>query len=361
MKKIALFLPNFKGGGAEKVSLLLANEFLHQGFAVDLVLSEAEGEFLSELNSAIQVVDLKAPRIRHVLKPLLNYLNTEKPDILLALMWPLTLQAVIAFKLAKLPGRVVVSDHTTFSQSPILKSRLKRWFFRCSLPLIYPLADARLAVSHGVAEDLSTLGRIKLRKIKVIPNPIELKTNIFSKQEACNAWGPTTGKKIVAVGALKSEKDYPCLLEAFALLLQKKEAVLSIIGEGSLKPELEQLTKKLNLTERVCFVGFSKQASAWMASADLLVLSSSCEGFGNVLVESLGVGTAVVSTDCKSGPREILCDGKYGKLVPVGDVDALAQAMFESLNEHHDVDALKLRATEFSVDKIAKQYLEVFR
>lgn len=183
----------------------------------------------------------------------------------------------------------------------------------------------------------------------------------FTKEQNEESWQGFSGKKIVAVGALKWEKDYPTLLKAFALLLKKENAYLSIVGQGTLLSELEAIAEQLGIRKQVNFAGFSTMPSAWMASADLLVLSSSCEGFGNVIVESLDVGTAVVSTDCKSGPREILCDGKYGKLVPVGDVDALAQAMVESLNEQHDMDALKLRAAKFSVDKIAKQYLEVFR
>lgn len=361
MKKIAVFLPDLRGGGAEKVALLLANEFVQQGYAVDVILCIAQGEFLSVLDARINVVDLKSPRLRNAFFPLLRYLKAERPDVLLALMWPLTLLAVTAFKHAKLPGHVVVSDHTTFSQSPLLKKALTRYFFKYSLPLIYPLADARLAVSKGVADNLSSLGNIQRDSITVIHNPVSSDTTRFTEEQSEKAWQGFSGKKIVAVGALKWEKDYPTLLKAFALLLKKEEAYLSIIGQGALLSELKAIAEQLGIRKQVNFAGFSPTPSAWMASADLLVLSSSCEGFGNVIVEALNVETSVVSTDCKSGPREILCDGKYGKLVPVGDVDALAQAMFESLNEHHDVDTLKLRATEFSVDKIAKQYLEVFR
>ncbi|AAZ18523.1 probable Glycosyl transferase, group 1 [Psychrobacter arcticus 273-4] len=361
MKKIAIFLPDLRAGGAEKVALLLSNEFVQKGCAVDVILCTAHGEFLSELDTRINVVDLKSPRLRNAFFPLLRYLKAERPDVLLALMWPLTLLAVTAFKFAKLPGRVVVSDHTTFSQAPLLKKKSTRIFFKLSLPMVYSFANARLAVSEGVANDLATLGNIKRSSITVLHNPVSSDTMRFTKEQNEESWQGFSGKKIVAVGALKWEKDYPTLLKAFALLLKKENAYLSIVGQGTLLSELEAIAEQLGIRKQVNFAGFSTMPSAWMASADLLVLSSSCEGFGNVIVESLDVGTAVVSTDCKSGPREILCDGKYGKLVPVGDVDALAQAMVESLNEQHDMDALKLRAAKFSVDKIAKQYLEVFR
>ena len=361
MKKIAFFLPDLRCGGAEKVALLLANEFIQQGFYVDMVLSKAQGEFLSELNSQIRIVDLKADRIRHVFKPLLKYLKSEKPDVVLASMWPLTLLAVVAFKSAKLSGSIIVSDHTTFSQAPLMQKKSMRWFFKYSLSLVYPFANARVAVSNGVADDLSELGGLKRKSITVISNPVEINKDLCTEDEGYRKWKSHSGKKIIAVGALKKEKDYPSLLKAFSLLLKKEDAYLTILGQGDLLTDLKALAVKLDITERVSFAGFSRKPSAWMASSDLLVLSSNCEGFGNVLIEAMSVGTPVVSTDCQSGPKEILENGKYGILVPVGDVSALSKAMYKSINDKHDRDALKNRAAEFSVDKIAKQYIEAFK
>lgn len=357
MKKIAFFLPDLRCGGAEKVALLLANEFIKQGFNVDMVLSKAQGEFLSELNSQIRIVDLKADRIRYVFKPLLKYFKSEKPDVVLASMWPLTLLAVVAFKSAKLPGSVVVSDHTTFSQAPLMQKRSMRWFFKYSLSLVYPFADEIVAVSDGVADDLCRLGGLKRKSITVIFNPVELNTDLYPEDEGFRHWKNCKGKKIIAVGALKKEKDYPSLLEAFSLLLKKEDAYLTILGQGDLLADLKALAVKLEIAERVNFAGFSRNPSAWMASSDLLVLSSNCEGFGNVLIEAMSVGTPVVSTDCQSGPREILENERYGRLVPVGDIKALANAMYKSLNNQHNINALKSRAADFSVDKIAKQYI----
>ncbi|WP_298807447.1 glycosyltransferase [uncultured Psychrobacter sp.] len=358
-KKIAFLLPNFSTGGAEKVTSILANEFANKGFSIDLVLLDAHGELLTTLDSRINVIDLKSSRIRQGFLPLLQYLKAERPDTLLALMWPLTLLAVLAFKLANLPGRVVVSDRTTYSQSPLLKSRLNRFIFKSSIPLIYPLANARLAVSAGVADDLSNLSRINRDNITVVHNPISQNIPAFSMQQQQTAWQNFHGKKIVAVGSLKWAKNYPLLLQAFAILLQKEQAILTIVGQGELLSELELNAKKLGIEAYVQFVGFSKVPQKWIASADLFVLSSHYEGLPNVIIESLAMGTPIVSTDCKSGPREILCDGKYGKLVPVNDIDAFAQAMLQSLKEEHDIEGLKKRAADFSVDKIAAQYLDI--
>ena len=361
MRKIAFFLPDLRCGGAEKVALLLANEFIKQGFKVDMVLSKAQGEFLLELNSQIRIVDLKADRIRYVFKPLLKYFKSEKPDVVLASMWPLTLLAVVAFKSAKLPGSVIVSDHTTFSQAPLMQKRSMRWFFKYSLSLVYPFANAIVTVTDGVADDLCGLGGLKRKSITVIFNPVELNTDLCPEDEGFRHWKNYKGKKIIAVGALKKEKDYPALLEAFSLLIKKEDAYLTILGQGDLLADLKALAVKLEIAERVNFAGFSRNPSAWMASSDLLVLSSNCEGFGNVLIEAMSVGRPVVSTDCQSGPREILENERYGRLVPVGDIRALANAMYKSLNDQHNINALKSRAADFSVDKIAKQYIEAFK
>lgn len=358
-KKISFLLPNLKAGGAEKVAILLANEFVVQGYQVNIVLLKATGDLLPFLDTRINIVNLNAERIRQGFKPLLKYLKLERPDALVALMWPLTIMATSAFRIARLPGTIVVSDHTTFSKSPLMTSQLKRLFFKLSVPIVYPLAYARLAVSEGVAHDLAKFGLISKNSITIIHNPINLKPQLFDSQQQLKAWKNFQGKKIVAVGSLKWAKNYPLLLEAFSVLLLKQKAKLIIVGQGELYPKLKLQAHQLGIEQHVDFIGFSNTPQAWMASADLLVLSSHYEGLPSVLIESLAVGTPVVSTNCKSGPKEILEDGKYGKLVPVNDINALAKAMYDSLHEEHDIEALKNRAQDFSIEKIANQYLDL--
>lgn len=166
---------------------------------------------------------------------------------------------------------------------------------------------------------------------------------------------------MLAVGSFKTQKNFPLLIRAFAQLPQSLKAKLIILGEGVLRPELEMLIQELGLQERVALPGFALDPSCWYRSADLFVLSSNWEGFGNVIVEALECGMPVVSTDCPSGPAEILANGRYGQLVPVGDATALAAAIQASLLEAHDHEALRRRAQDFAVPKIAEQYLAYFR
>jgi glycosyltransferase involved in cell wall biosynthesis len=173
--------------------------------------------------------------------------------------------------------------------------------------------------------------------------------------ELANVDGPL----ILSVGTFKTVKDYPLLIDAFSRLASHHDATLCILGEGALRVELEQLVVRHGLQGRVLLPGFRMYTAPYYARADLFVTSSKHEGFGNVIVEALEHGVPVVSTDCPSGPREILCDGKFGYLVPVGDAQALATAMSESLASKHDSDALKARAHDFSIDKAVDQYESV--
>ncbi len=152
-------------------------------------------------------------------------------------------------------------------------------------------------------------------------------------------------------------KDFSVLIRAFAKVRAKRDCRLVILGEGELRPELEALVRELDVQDSVQLPGFVNNPYAWMSRAELFVLSSAWEGFGNVLVEAMACGATVVSTDCPSGPSEILEGGKWGPLVPVGDVDALAERMLEALSSPTDVNA-KLRARDFDYAAIVGQYIE---
>ncbi|QOD11858.1 glycosyltransferase [Psychrobacter sp. 28M-43] len=354
MKKIAIFLPNLKGGGAERVFVNLSNAFVKRGFEVDIILIQECGELLDSLDKEVHIIDLDKKRIRQSFIPLISYLKKNKPDAFITVMWPLTVIGILAFRLSSCNGSVIVSDHNTLSLSTAGFNRLKKAILAKSIKYFYPLADIRLAVSKGVSEDIKHFSGLKNCKIDVIYNPVL----IHSENEFLTK--PKTERlRVINVGSFKTQKNQSLLIKAFAKIAHIIDVELVILGDGPLRTDLEALVQELNLSNYVIFLGFKKDVTAEYIKSDLFVLSSDYEGFGNVLVEAMSVGTPVVSTDCKSGPREILCDGKYGKLVPVNDVDALAQAMLQSLQEEHDVEGLKRRAADFSVDKIASQYLDI--
>jgi glycosyltransferase involved in cell wall biosynthesis len=355
---ISILLPDLRGGGAERVAVNLANGFSHRGYRVEMVLMSATGDFLTALRPEVRVVDLEVKRLRGVLFPLVRYLWHAQPGALLACMWPLTIIALMARWLARVNTRVVVAEHTTWSRAEITRSTLVRWQGRASMHLAFPRADGIVAVSQGAADDLALFARIDRNSITVIYNPVVGKVTPHTCEPlAPSGWLTGQHRRVLAVGTLTRVKDYFTLLAAFAQLCQRLDARLLILGEGDCRPALEARAKQLGIEERLFMPGFVKDPSPYYQKADLHILSSTCEGFGNVIVEALAVGTPVISTDCPSGPREILRDGQFGRLVPVGDAAVLADAMAESLSTPHDQAALKARAQDFSIDKAVDQYL----
>lgn len=350
-------MPDMRGGGAERVAVNLANRFAQRGYAVDMVLLSATGDFLTDLHPNVKVVDLQVDRMRWALVPLIKYLRHARPAAVLACMWPLTIAAVVARALSRVSTRLVVAEHTTWSKDDLLKRPTVEWQIRTSMHWVFPSADGIVAVSQGAADDLAQFARLDIKKITTIYNPVVGDVRIATLSPfSPSGWWMGPHHKLLAVGALKDIKDYATLLNAFALLRKRVDVRLLILGEGKCRTALEAQVQQLGMEASVFMPGFVKDILPYYQQADLHVLSSTGEGFGNVIVEALAARTPVVSTDCMSGPREILADGKFGALVPVGDVAALALAMEAALLSEHDHDALRARAGDFSIDKAVDQY-----
>ncbi|MCL1472411.1 glycosyltransferase [Argonema antarcticum] len=362
MSSLAIFLVSLSGGGAERVMLYLARGFVEQGLNVDLVLVKKEGPYLSSIPPGVRVVDLGASRLLLSIPALIRYLQQNKPTALLSAMEDINVAALWARRIAGVSTRVVVTVHNTLSQesqnSIAIKKRLAPYLAR----LFYPWADAVVTVSKGSAEDLAQLG-ISSERLKVIYNPVvtpELAKKAVEPVE--HPWfAPGATPVILAVGRLEKQKDFPTLIRAFALVKQQRPVRLMILGEGTERASLEALVRELGLGADVALPGFVDNPYAYMAKAAVFVLSSLYEGLPTVLIEAMAGGTPVVSTDCKSGPAEILENGRYGKLVPVGDIKSLADAIATTLDESPDKAALQGKAAEFSLEKAVTQYLQVLQ
>jgi len=355
MARIGIFIPDMRGGGAERAALTLIQGFIERGHDVDLIVMNATGELLDLVPDAASIADLQARRIRNATRPLSAYLRKNRPDVLLAVMWPLTIVAVVARMLARVSTRVVVSDHSILSQHyadrPATLAAL-----RLSARLVYPMADVRIVPSRAIAEDFAKLSGLKREAFTLLPNPVSAPdAPIAVGPEIAMLWG-TSSLRILSVGALKPEKNHAVLLTAVADIAARHDVRLLILGEGALRPELEILAEELGIAEQVVMPGFRADPWPYYASANLFVLSSDSEGFGNVLVEAMAAGLPVISTNCQ-GPSEILEGGKWGKLVPINDPSALAAAIEQSTGKRIDREALKARASMFAEDRIADAYL----
>ncbi|NES20020.1 MAG: glycosyltransferase [Symploca sp. SIO3E6] len=363
MSSLAIFHPSLYGGGAERVLVNLASAFVAQGLSVDLVLVKEEGSFLSALPPEVRVVNLGAQRLLLSMPALVRYLQREQPISLLSAFEDTNLLALWSRRLAGVSTRIIVSIHGPVSlESQLLNQGLKRKIGPYLARLFYPWADKVITVSHGVAEDLISLG-FSSKNIQVIYNPVvtpELSQKALEPLE--HPWfKPGSSPVILAVGRLEAQKDFPTLIKAFARVRQQRPAKLLILGEGQDRPALEALVQELGLELDIALPGFVYNPYAYMARAAVFVLSSIFEGLPTVLIEAMAGGTPIVATDCKSGPAEILEQGKYGKLVPVGDIKAMAEAIAITLEQPQEAAVLQHRAGDFSLDQAVSQYLQVLQ
>ncbi|TAK39907.1 MAG: glycosyltransferase [Lysobacteraceae bacterium] len=359
--RIALLLPSLLPvGGAERLMLDTAAKFGEKGFGIDLLLVDESNRLDGSVPPGVRVFNFRSPRLRGAVRPLVAYLRRERPGAMHAAMWPLTSLAIFSNYLARTRTRLLVSEHNTLSRSYASRGLLHRFMMHASMRVTYPFADARVVVSEGVGADISRLSGLARGRFQVIHNPApEIPCGCSSPERGRDLWGEGHGPRILTVGRLKSQKNHRLLIEAFQKLDASADARLVILGTGDLHHELKGIIERDGLDGRVLLPGHVDEPGAYYRSADLFVLSSDYEGFGSVIVEALAYGLPVVSTDCPSGPSEILAGGKYGRLVPCGDAVALATAMHDALGTDHDSAALKRRAGDFSLDNIAEQYLDL--
>ncbi len=357
---IAIYIPSLKGGGAERVMVILANEFTEQGFRVDLVLASATGSYLTEVNSRVNIVDLGKSRVIKSLPGLIRYLRDHQPASLLSAMGHANLVALLAKKLSLSNTRIVVSERNDTSIEKDQQKNFRSVVIHCINKYLYRTADEIHAVSRGVAVSLANHLNIPIEKIKVIYNPVyTIKILELAQVQVNLPWLRKNGQHlIVAAGRLTKQKDFSTLVRAFALIHNKIDARLVIMGEGELRADLELLIVEHGLQEKIILPGFVDNPFAIMKHADLFVLSSAWEGLPNVLIQAMACGTPVVSTDCPSGPAEILENGKWGRLVQVGNIEALARAITETLSQKENPDVLT-RASHFNLERAVEQYLKI--
>lgn len=356
-RRIALFTASLGCGGAERMMIQLARGMCAAGVPLDLVVTQAAGPLASEVPAEARLIDLAAPRMRRSIPALARYLRRERPRAILSRVLYANLAVSLAKRLARTDTRVVLTEASTLSA--LVASGLAGNSLALAARWLYPAADALVAVSAGVARDLEQCLRLPLGRVGVIYNPV-VDARLHQKAaEACeHPWLARPGEPVIlSVGRLSPEKDHATLLEAVAIVRRTRPVRLLIYGEGSERPRLEALRRQLGLEAAVALPGIIGNPYAAMSRASLFVLSSRIEGLPGALIEALACGCPVVSTDCPSGPAEIVTDRHHGLLVPLADPPALARAMLAALERPWDRAVLKARGAEFSLCKAVPQYL----
>ncbi|MBX3046476.1 MAG: glycosyltransferase [Anaerolineales bacterium] len=363
ISRVALLVASFRAGGVERVTINLANELARRGYQVDLVvLSAAGGALRSGVGQTVTVFDLRSSRSLYGVRALANYFKQHQPDIFISNQTHLNILSIFASWRAKSRALLYVVEHNHMTSvvrnSKKLADRLRPLLAR----LFYPYAHKVLAVSQDAADDLAALAGFQNEEIFVVYNSI-LPGDFSSQAElpAEDPWFKEIQEPfVIAVGRLAPQKAFDTLIRAMDKVNQSRPVQLLILGEGGERANLEALVEQLALQEIVSLPGYVDNPLRYVARANLFVLSSLWEGLPSVLIEAMACGTSVVSTNCPAGPREILHNGFYGKLVPVGDATEMAQAILEVLADPQDARQLKERAKQYIAPYAAESYIQLF-
>ncbi len=402
--RLAIYIRTIESArGAEQVVANIVKGLAQKGHLVDLLVEEDRGWLIDSLRSKsnnISIINLRPfyssglfhfsflfvtvlrnlitypftmlhrgnhcliPLIRTIIKEkppihsLYGYIHQNRPDAIMSFLNYPNLILLLTAQLCRNKTRFFVNVRNHISSSAgHAKSKWMRnvpHIMRC----FFHLADEIVAPSYGVAEDIAKITKLPLDHITVIHNPVFRPELLAQAQEPVDhPWLKKTDVPvIIAAGKLKPQKDFSTLLRAFSIVRSKQPAHLIILGEGRCRTELMGLAKELKVSSDIDFAGYVQNPYAYFSRSSLFVLSSAWEGLPNALIEAMACGCPVVSTDCPSGPAEILDNGTIGKLVPVGDHKAMAQAILETLNSPHNSEQVIEQAQLFSFEIAINQY-----
>jgi len=375
LARVAILMSARQITSRERMFLDLAARLAERGTRVDILAAGPSPELRAAVQPPLELHDIDPAWVRrsglrlpHVVRMyssvpgLAGYLRRVRPDVLFATSIPPNLVALGGKRLAGGPTRIVVrhSNALRIRGSPrygSVRRRPRDWL----VPHLYPKADAVVAVSSGVADNLRALAPLAPGRLHTIENgvPLDHITELAAEPLEHPWFRPGAPAVLLAVGRLVRKKNHPTLLRALASVREQREVRLVILGDGPERARLERLIEHLGLRDAVLLPGFASNPFAWMARADLFVSSSISEGMASALIEALACGCPVVATDCPSGPAEILQGGEFGRLVPVGDVDALAAAIAKGLDQAPARDRLRARAAELSCEVAVGRYLDL--
>jgi glycosyltransferase involved in cell wall biosynthesis len=358
---IAMVTLAFQGGGPERDSVLLCNGLAAKGVRVTMLALREEGALRSLVDSAVRVVAVPGRRMRYAVPRLQRAIRASAPAIVVSSGIPsLNLATLVAVR--TIPRRrrpkLVLREGAVPSMARHDPSRSNRIAYRI-LRHLYRQADRIVTLTDGARHDIVTNFSVPASTISVMHTNAVLPPAIETWIAQWDGDRSRESDLVVSIGRLSAEKDYRTLLRAMSLLPPDRQWRLAIVGEGPDRGALEAFARSSGLSQRVQFTGQVPDPFVWMRKARVAVCSSIYEGLGNTIIEALACGTPVVCTDCRYGPREILQDGRYGTLTPVGDARAMAAAIAAALDSTPDRRFLMRRSLNYTAERAAARFLQI--
>ncbi|MDD2287407.1 MAG: glycosyltransferase [Bacteroidales bacterium] len=365
---ICIFQSSFLGGGVEKMMVYLANNFSKRGYKVDLIVVKNEGPYKKIIDAKVNVIDLNKKKTSLSIFKLSNYLRHKRPDVLLSASHDINIVACFANFLSLTKTRHVASVRSITSLNlPNQNNFFMNYIFKILIKMMYPKVYKIIAVSNDIKKDLIYNYNLNQEKIVVIPNMVDFgilkKLNIYEKRDlydSCFTDGNYNSPIVISAGSLIKVKNFSFLVNSFSLVVEKcKKAKLIILGEGPERINLELLVDKLGLHHNVRLVGFRENLLEYMQLSTVFVSTSIHEGFGNVIIEAMSVGLPIIVTDCPGGPKEIVDNGLYGKIVSLDNKEKLASEILITFTSKHDTNLVIERSKQFSSEIITEKYIEM--
>lgn len=365
--KILFVLSSLQGGGAEKVAVQLLTHLSPDKYALKVTLLENNGAFLKDIPPGVEIIYLhKKSRMDWLilLIKLSHIFRQEKPDIILSFLDYANILSVLARWLAHTSSPLIITEHTVTSK--YLPSTRLAGLRHLLIKTLYKKADRIVAVSQGVRNDLQYNFAVPTEKLRVVHNSIDFSViREMLNQSPQHLWYSQKDQPIIiAIGRLVPYKRYDIILKAFAKVRKIIPCRLVILGEGPLLQELMELSRTLEISDDVAFLGFQSNPYSFLTRSDVLVLTSDFEGFGNVIVEAMACGVPVVATRCPFGPGEIITNKLNGLLVPIGDIEAISNSLRTVLQNHSLREPLAIegekRANDFTLEIMINAYEKLF-
>jgi len=335
----------------------LANYYAAQGYAVDFVLGTGQTFFEDSLSKEINRIYLDATRAAACVVPLSKYLKNQKPDLIITGLEQNNVALCIAQRLAKYNGKVVLTTHTLLS-TEAKRSGVRNRFTLFLASLLYKKASLIAPVSEGVKQDMIKTLKLSSGSVTVVKNTVSIDIKRLSKEPVDNPWFAVRQPPVIlSVGRLSYEKNLSSMIRAFDLVRKEIPCNLLLLGEGPERSNLTELVSRLNLTEHVQMPGRESNPFKYMSKCAVFVMSSRYEGMPSSLIEAMICGAPVVSTDCPTGPSEIISESRPGKLVPVDDDQALAKAIIETIGAPVTVPLQEMKP--FLIESSGEQILDL--